>query len=211
MSKLYYAIKIQNVVLKLFKMKESCKQIENRSILSGKKKIRYRHLYKNQSSLTGISINKSSSHQNCTYTLLTRSYKILKLWRRLIQFELTIGSLSFRQPIRDIGTKNYWNSSTSEVAKMTRNLGNFCKHKADGVFLMQMSKIFLIERGIRVSEKWIIELSQRLAFKQKLERKCNLADESTRQLVNGTVYLYPDSSDILWGYIVSLFDFLESL
>ena len=34
---------------------------------------------------------------------------------------------------------------------MTRNLGNFCKHKADDVFLMQMSKNFLIERGIRVS------------------------------------------------------------
>ena len=91
------------------------------------------------------------------------------------------------------------NSSTSEVAKMTRNLGNFCKHKADDVFLMHMSKNFLIELGIRVSgyrKNKLLNLA-REAFKQKLERKCNLADESARQLVNDTVYPHPDSSDIL--------------
>ena len=50
--------------------------------------------------------------------------------------------------------------------------------------------------GIGVSEKRIIEISQRI-FKQKLERKCYLADESARQLVNGTVYPHPDLSYIL--------------
>ena len=51
---------------------------------------------------------------------------------------------------------------------MTRNLGNFCKHKADDVFLMQMSKNFLIERGIRVSgyrKNELLNLA-REAFKQ---------------------------------------------
>lgn len=66
---------------------------------------------------------------------------------------------------------------------------------------MQMSKNFLIERGtcIRVSgyrKNELLNLA-REAFKQKLEGKCNLADESARQLVNGTVYPHPDSSDIL--------------
>ena len=82
-----------------------------------------------------------------------------------------------------------------------RNLGNFCKHKADDVFLMQISKNFLIKCGtcILVSgyrKKELLNLASE-AFKQKLERKCNLADESARQLVNDTVYPHPDSSDIL--------------
>ena len=78
---------------------------------------------------------------------------------------------------------------------MTRNLGNFCKHKAEDAFLMQMSKNFFVERGIRVSGYRKNELFNLAndAFKQKLEEKCNLADESARQLVDGTVYLYPDS------------------
>ena len=78
---------------------------------------------------------------------------------------------------------------------MTRNLGNFCKHKAYDAFLMLMSKNFLVKRGIRVSGNRKNELFNLAseAFKQKLEEKCNLADESARQLVNGTVYLYPDS------------------
>ena len=78
---------------------------------------------------------------------------------------------------------------------MTRNLGNFCKHKADDAFLTQMSKNFLVERGIRVSgyrKNELFNLASE-SFKQKLEEKCNLADESARQLVNDTVYLYPDS------------------
>ena len=82
---------------------------------------------------------------------------------------------------------------------MTRNLGNFCKHKADDAFLIKMSKNFLVERGIRVSgyrKNELLNLA-REAFKQKLEGKFNLADESARQLVNGTVYPHPDSSDIL--------------
>ena len=72
---------------------------------------------------------------------------------------------------------------------MTRNLGNFCKHKADDAFLMQMSKNFLVKRSIRVSgyrKNELFNLASE-AFKQKVEEKCNLADESARQLVNGTV------------------------
>ena len=80
---------------------------------------------------------------------------------------------------------------------------------ADDAFLMQMSlpelNNFVIERGIRLSEKRIIELSQRSSFKQNLERKCNLADKSARQLerrtVNGTVYPHPDLSDF-YGELV---------
>ena len=92
---------------------------------------------------------------------------------------------------------------------MMRNLCNFCNHNwhKDDAFLMQMSlpelKNILIERGIRVSgyrKKESLNLA-REAFKQKFEGKCNLADESARQLerrcVNGTVYPHPDSSDIL--------------
>ena len=65
-------------------------------------------------------------------------------------------------------------------------------------FLMQMSLPelwnLLIERGILVSEYRKNELLNlaREADKQKLERKCNLADESARQLerriINDTLY-----------------------
>ena len=66
---------------------------------------------------------------------------------------------------------------------MKRNLGNSCKHKAGDAFFMQMSKNFLVERGIRVSgyrKNELLNLA-REAFKQKLGGKCNLADESARQ------------------------------
>ena len=82
---------------------------------------------------------------------------------------------------------------------MTRNLGNFCKHKADNAFPMQMSKNFVFERGIRISgyrKNELLNLA-REAFKQKLEGIGNVAEESAMQLVNGTVYPHPDSSDIL--------------
>ena len=61
--------------------------------------IRHTHLYKNQISWKGISFNKTSAHLDYTYKLLTSIYEIQTLWRHLIQFELIIGSLSFRQPI----------------------------------------------------------------------------------------------------------------
>ena len=58
---------------------------------------------------------------------------------------------------------------------------------ADDAFLMQISlpelKNVLIERGIRVSgyrKNELLNLAGE-AFKQKLEQKCNLADELPRQ------------------------------
>ena len=100
MSKLCYAAMRQNFALKLFKVKAPWKQIEKcEHFIKKSTKIRQRHLYKNQISLTGTPFNKTSPHQNYTSTLLISIYDIQKFWRHLIQFEITIGNLSSQQPI----------------------------------------------------------------------------------------------------------------
>ena len=103
--------------------------------------------------------------------------------------------------IRDIGTKNYKNSSTSEVAKMTRNLGNFCKHKDDGSPSVKCLKQTACQNSDRCRWKF-----QVIMFKSANEGVSilYLQRATHKKPLNFTIFIHH-----MRIYLVSLFDFLK--